>query len=348
MMRNFNEHPVIRARAPLRLGLAGGGTDVSPFSERYGGKVLNATIDLYAHCTIEATDDGQIEFQAQDMQETFLCQSTMTLPLDGKLDLLKGVYNRIVKDYTHRPLSLRLTSYIDAPSGSGLGGSSTMVVAIIKAFVEWLHLPLGEYEIAHLAYEIERVDVGLQGGKQDQYAAAFGGFNFMEFHDNDKVIVNPLRVKNWIVNELEESMVIYFTGISRHGASIISEQITNMKEHKEHRLEAMRKIRQSAVEMKEALLLGNFGNIAKILNQSWKDKKHTAHSISNSHMDEIIAAAKAAGARAGKVSGAGGGGFLMFIIDPLRRLEVFSALAKFGGSPRGVLFTQTGTQGWRV
>ena len=178
---------IIRSRAPLRLGLAGGGTDVSPYSDIYSGAVLNATISMYAYATIEPRDDGKIVFNSIDRAEKIECESKERLEIDGKLDLLKGVYNRIVKDFVKKPLSFTLTTYVDAPPGSGLGSSSTLVVAIIGAFAEWLKLPLGEYDIAHLAYEIERKDLGMAGGKQDQYAATFGGFNFMEFYDNDKV-----------------------------------------------------------------------------------------------------------------------------------------------------------------
>lgn len=202
---------IIRSKAPLRLGLAGGGSDVSPYSDLYGGLILNATINLYAHCTIEETQNGKIEIIATDIGQAAIFESLPVLPVDGTLNLHKGVYNRIVKDFRVPVPSCRITTYSDAPPGSGLGSSSTMVVAIVKAFVEWLNLPLGDYEIARLAYEIERKDLALSGGKQDQYAATFGGFNFMEFLKDDHVIVNPLRIKKWVVDELEASILLYYT-----------------------------------------------------------------------------------------------------------------------------------------
>ena len=201
---------IIRSKAPLRLGLAGGGSDVSPYSDIYGGLILNATINLYAYCTIEETDDNQITINAFDAHCNKSYPIAESLEIDGEASLIKGVYNRVVKDFGVGAKSFKITTYNDAPAGSGLGTSSTMVVCILKCFVEWLGLPLGDYEISRLAYEIERKDLGLSGGKQDQYAAAFGGFNYMEFLQNDIVIVNPLKIKRWIIDELEASMLLYF------------------------------------------------------------------------------------------------------------------------------------------
>ncbi len=162
--------------------LAGGGTDVSPFCDLYGGAILNATIDSYAYATIEATDTDTVEFMSSDREESISYDSCAAIPPDGRLDLLKAVYNYIVREYNHEgPLSVAISTRVDVPAGSGLGSSSTLVVAIIKAFAEALRLPLGEYEIANAAYIIERIEAQLQGGRQDQYAATFGGFNFMEF-----------------------------------------------------------------------------------------------------------------------------------------------------------------------
>ena len=193
----------IRSQTPLRLGLAGGGTDINLYCDTYTGYVLNATISLFVHCTLIEREDGKIIFDSPDTDGYCEYESTLSLENDGKLDIFKAVYNRIVKDYVKKPLSFSLHTYSDVPSGSGLGGSSTLVVGMLKAYAEWLNLPLGEYEIAKLAYEIEREDLGIVGGAQDQYAATFGGFNFMEFYADKRVIVNPLRIRNYIVSELE-------------------------------------------------------------------------------------------------------------------------------------------------
>ena len=339
---------IIRSKAPLRLGLAGGGSDVSPYSDIYGGLILNATINLYAYCTIEELGNNVIEINAFDAQykETFL--QTPELEIDGKAILVKGVYNRVVKDFGSVPCGFKITTYNDAPAGSGLGTSSTMVVCILKAFVEWMNLPLGDYEIARLAYEIERKDLGLSGGKQDQYAAAFGGFNYMEFLKNDMVIVNPLKVKRWILDELEASMLLYFTGASRSSATIIDEQKKNTSQGNNGAIEAMHKIKQSAIDMKLAVLKGDVEGFADILREAWENKKKMANNITNQMIQEAMDVAMASGAKAGKVSGAGGGGFIMFVVEPTRKKEVEMALKKLDGFVMPFQFTEGGAHGWKI
>ena len=339
---------IIRSKAPLRLGLAGGGSDVSPYSELYGGLILNASINLYAYCTIEERHDDMIVINAPDVSEFREYTSSRSLAIDGILNLHKGVYNRIVKDYQLEMLSFSITTYSDAPPGSGLGSSSTLIVAILKAFTEWLNLPLGEYEIAHLAYEIERVDLQLSGGKQDQYAATFGGFNFMEFFGDDRVIVNPLRVKRWIIDELESSMLLYFTGASRSSASIIDEQKTNTSSGNLIAIDAMHLIKRSSIEMKEALLKGDIHAFTIILGKAWENKKKMASSISNEEINSVFDIAIEAGAISGKVSGAGGGGFIMFMVDPVKKVNVTNALGKLNGRVVNFQFSEGGCHSWKI
>lgn len=342
---------LVRSRAPLRLGLAGGGTDLSPYCDLHGGAVLNATIDLYACATLEMPSaSGLVEFHASDMGRTLsLSPDEMFATSDDSLPLHVAAYRRIVKDFcSGKPFACRLVTYCEAPPGSGLGSSSTMVVGIVEAFVEALALPLGEYDIAYLAYEIERLDAGLLGGRQDQYSAAFGGVNFIEFFANDRVIVNPLRVKQWILAELESSTLLFYTGVSRDSAAIIAEQTANLARDTEKTIDAMHQLKNDAFRMKEAVLKGNIRGIAEILNSSWASKRQTAAGISNRRIDGIMDAAFQAGARAGKVSGAGGGGFITFIVDPVRRTEVISALDKLDGRVMTCSFTNHGTEGWRL
>lgn len=339
---------IIRSKAPLRLGLAGGGSDVDPYCSQFGGLVLNSTINLYVHCTIIERFDNSIKLIAQDIKYSEEKKSSKYIEPEGKLCLHKGVYNRIIKEFGLKPLSFDLITRSDAPPGSGLGSSSAMVVAMIKAFSEWLNLPLGEYEIALLAYQIEREDLKLSGGKQDQYAAAFGGFNLMEFYSNGKTIINPLRIKRWILNELESSIVLYFTGVSRSSAKIIDEQIKNTKSKVISSIESTHKIKQSAIQMKELLLKGEVLSIGKILQQGWENKKRMANSVSNSKIDNIIQLAKEKGAIAGKVSGAGGGGFIFFIVDPLRKHDLKEMLNKKNGQTMEFQFSVGGSNAWKI
>lgn len=340
---------ITRSKAPLRLGLSGGGTDLSPYCDIYGGSVINATINMFVHCTIEQIGDGTISFHATDINESFTSKNKSRFDLDGDLCLHKAVYNRIVLDFNNgQPLSIKVVTYSDAPAGSGLGASSTLVVALIKGFTEYLNLPLGEYDIAHLAYEIERLELKWDGGKQDQYAAAFGGFNFIEFYKNDRVIVNPLNLKHWIINELESSIVLYFTGKSRVSADIISEQNKNTSSVHKSPLESMHKIKLLSKKTKEALITGEIRSLANILNDSWFHKKNTSTKISNKKIDETYNKAMHSGALAGKISGAGGGGFMFFLVDPIDRSKLINKLNSLGGKVYNFQFVTDGMKGWYI
>ena len=339
---------IIRSKTPLRLGLAGGGTDVSPFCDEYGGCVLNVTINMYSYCTIKPTKNKKIVFISPDRGERIEFDSTNVLPIDSKLPLHCGIYNRIVKQFNkNKPLSFEMTTYSDAPSGSGLGTSSTMVVTIIKAFQEWLNLPLGEYDTAKLAFEIERKDLKFAGGKQDQYAATFGGLNYMEFFDNDRVVVNPLRLKKWIKNEMENSIVLYYTGTSRDSCQIIQEQTKATKCEKS--LDAMFKIKEQTSLMKECVLKGDFNGISDCLTQNWLEKKKTASVISNPQIEEIYDYIMANGGKAAKITGAGGGGFMIIWCDPEKRYELIHALKnRQEGKTKIVDFVEFGAQAWTI
>lgn len=339
---------IIRARAPLRLGIAGGGTDVSPYCDTHGGFVLNATIDRYAYAVIKTLDEPVVRFVATDQQTEKVKAIAEPLELNGKLDLHKAVYNHMISHYhSGKPLPLELSTFCDAPAGSGLGSSSTLVVTMIRAFVELLNLPLDDYTIARLAFQIEREDCGLQGGRQDQYSATFGGFNFMEFYEDDRAIINPLRIKTWIICELEASLVLFYTGVSRESAKIIADQSNNVKAGSAA-LDAMHGIKREALIMKECLLKGDFNGIVNSMRQGWESKKLSAKTVSNQQIDEVYNAAIEAGALSGKVSGAGGGGFMMFFVPPDKRMEVVRTLSRYEGQVSNCHFTKNGTQAWRV
>ena len=336
---------IYRSKAPLRIGLAGGGTDVSPYSDQFGGAILNATISLSAYAAIETLAENKIIVEALDRHEKQSFGLLNELPVDGTLDLLKGVYNRIQKDHAPALKGFRLSTFVDAPAGSGLGTSSTLVVAVLGAFKEMLKLPMDEYKIAQYAYDIERNDLQLAGGKQDQYAATFGGVNFMEF-SGVKVIVNPLRIKPEYLHELENNLVLYFTSTSRESAAIIKEQVKNVQEKNEKSIEAMHQLKEQAKMMKEALLQGKLDEIGLILDYGFEQKRNMAANISNSNIEEVYTAAKAAGATGGKISGAGGGGFMIFYCPGNTRHAVIKTLNTFGGTVRDYSFTKYGLTTW--
>jgi D-glycero-alpha-D-manno-heptose-7-phosphate kinase len=339
---------IIRSKAPLRLGLAGGGTDVTPYSDLYGGATLNATINMYAYATIIPLNNGKIVIRSIDKNVYFETDSAESIPIDGSLNLLKGIYNRVVKDYTHSALSFELSTYVDAPPGSGLGTSSTLVVTVLGAFAEWLKLPLGEYDLARLAYQIERIDLNMAGGKQDQYAATFGGVNFMEFFRDDKVIVNPLRIKSLFLNELSHNLILYHTKTSRVSSSIIERQARNILENKAKHIDATHKLKEQAIMMKEAIFKGDIDRIGPVLDFGWTYKKQMASGITNHLIDSIYDAAMASGATGGKISGAGGGGFMIFYCPVNTRYDVIETLRKFGGTSHRYEFTSAGMTAWTI
>ncbi len=342
-VRTFN----VRARAPLRLGLAGGGTDLSPFCDQHGGAVLNATIDRFAYAHVYPNDKACVVFRASDVNEEETFAPDADLPIRQGLSLHKAVYARIMKEHLGGVgIPLTLSTTVDVPAGSGLGASSALVVALIAAFRSALQLPLGEYDVARLAFEIERVDLGLAGGRQDQYAAAFGGLNYIEFLPQERVIVNPLRIRRDVLNEFESSLVIAFTGQSRRSDAIIKEQVSGLASLNSETLANMHALKRDATEMKVALLSGDIRRVAEILGHSWTAKKRTAPGVSNASVEDMHAVAMNAGAWAGKVSGAGGGGFLMLMTDPENRYRLISALNAAGGQASAVKLTFDGAEGW--
>jgi D-glycero-alpha-D-manno-heptose-7-phosphate kinase len=338
----------VRARAPLRLGFAGGGTDVSPYSDTFGGCVLNATIGMFAHCSIEVRNDQKVRFVALDYAQEVETDAGAELAPCGLLALHKAVYRRIVRQYLGGAcLPVNVTTASDAPAGSGLGSSSTLVVAMIEAYRELLALPLGDYDVAHLAYLVERVDVGQAGGRQDQYAATFGGINFIEF-SAEQAIVNPLRIRRSTLMELEAMLVLYRTGISRESAKIILEQSETLRSGREASLQAMHQIKRDAYVMKDALLHNDLRAFSATLGHSWEAKKRTASGITNAEINRVYDIALSAGACSGKISGAGGGGYLFFMVEPERRPHLLQALAREPGVASHCTFTETGAQAWRV
>lgn len=339
---------IFRSRAPLRIGLAGGGTDVAPYSDLYGGNILNVTISLFAYTTIELIDAPEIIFESLDQNKIKIFPLSESLEFDEEYALVIGVYQRIVKDFGMVPQGFKLTTHVDVPGGSGLGTSSTLVVSILGAFKEWLNLPLGNYDIAHLAYEIERIDLGLAGGKQDQYAATFGGVNFMEFFAQDRVVVNPLRVKREFLFELEHNLLLVYTSTTRESAKIIKEQAANIQSSSQSSIDATHLLKQQANMMKEAVLKGQLNLIGEILDYGFENKRKLAAGISNPLLEEFYETAKSFGATGGKISGAGGGGFMIFYCPGNTQYGVANQLTQLGGKVFKYQIVEKGLTTWSV
>ncbi|QTA38489.1 GHMP kinase [Thermosipho ferrireducens] len=331
---------------PLRISFGGGGTDVSPYCDLYGGYVINATINRYATVTLRSLNSKEVVIKSIDYEKTLKYDIDAFLAYDGQLDLIKGVINYVKKHY-EVPTGFEIKIQNDAPPGSGLGSSSAVCVALIGAFKEWLNLPLTPYDVAELAFHIERIELGIKGGRQDQYAAAFGGFNFMEFYDS-KTIVNPLKLREKIVHELNHSLVVAYIGGSHNSSKILEKQISNVKKRKNESIKAMHEIKKLAVEMKNALVVGKLGKFGLLLDKAWEYKKKMAEGITNEKIDEIYDAAKKAGALGGKISGAGGGGFMFFFTDIDRKYDVINALKNEGVQIINYSFEDLGLVTWKV
>ncbi len=339
---------LIRSKAPLRLGLAGGGTDVSPYSDTFGGSILNATINMYSYTFLEINNNSShCIFEAKDLGIQDIVECSKSLDINENLRLHRAVYKRVMDTFNNsKYIPLKIMTFSDAPPGSGLGSSSTIVVSMLEAYKKFLSLPLGEYDLAKLAFEIERIDCGFAGGKQDQYAAAFGGFNFMEFYENDRVVINPLRIRSNIIYELESSIILYYTGRSRDSGKIITDQIKSSKSKSSKSLSALHELKKSSYRTKEMLLKGDIHGIASELNIAWEAKKATAKSVTNHNIDEVEALIRDEGAISLKVSGAGGGGFLMIFVYPERKIDVMKSLDIFDGHIQKFQFTNEGSVAW--
>jgi len=337
---------IYHGKAPFRLGLAGGGSDVSPYCDIYGGAVVNATINKYAHASIIPRNDGKIVFIQENSGLKWTGAAEKAIDIHDDFYLQQGIYNYMVEHYQLDAQSFELVTSMDVPTGSGLGTSSTLVVAIIAAFAEWLKLPLGNHDTAKMAYEIERIYLQKNGGRQDQYAATFGGFNYIEFKKDNSVIVDPVHLDPNFLNALSYALVLFYMKTSRASAKIIAKQQDNIRKGKIEALEATHELKNSTQAMKEALLKSDLRTVGRLMDESWHNKKKLSSHITNSKIDAIYDTAKRAGAIGGKISGAGGGGFMMFCCPEHTKSEVVLALSSMGGTFFPYTFVNQGVERW--
>lgn len=333
----------IRSRAPLRISFAGGGTDIEPYLSEKGGVVLSTTINRYCYGTLLPRTDQEIHVESLDMEMFAKYLASQRLKFNGQLDLVKAVLRKF--EGWNQGFSLFLHS--DAPPGSGLGSSSTMVVVLLGLFRQWLNLPWSNYDLANLAYEIERLDLGIRGGKQDQYASVFGGFNFIEFY-HDATVVNPLRIAPSIINELEYHLLLCYTGKTRLSANIIASQVESYIKKKETSLQALDQLKSITIAMKNALLQGKLNLFGELLHQAWLQKKQLAGGISNEKIDSLYHMAMNKGALGGKILGAGGGGYLLLYCPYNRKHIIAGQIEKYGGMVTLFSFENQGLSTWKV
>ena len=335
---------IIRAKAPLRISFAGGGTDVPPFPEQEGGLVLNATINRYAYGTLTPRDDDSIKLESHDFGMSAVFDVHEPLVFDGNLDLVKAAIRRFAGRNSD---GFNLELHSNAPPGTGLGSSSTMMVALIGLLKEHRNLPVTDYELAELAYTLERKDLGIKGGLQDQYAATFGGFNFIEFF-GDRVIVNPLRISRDTLLELEYNLLLCYTGTTRDGGRVIEDQTERLEQGNVDTVGALRAQKELAVEMKNTLLRGKLGDFGALLDSAWQQKKRMSARISTDRIEELYEEARAAGALGGKVTGAGGGGYMLMYCGRGAKHKVAARMLELGADVEEFAFEPEGLRTWRA
>lgn len=340
---------IIKSKAPLRISFAGGGTDILSFSSKYGGNVLNSTIDLNTYCIIENLREKRIIFESYDYDLKWVGKSKANLKLDGKMNLHKAVYNKIVREFNNeKNLNIRISTYSDAPPGSGLGSSSSMVVAMIKCYEKLLKLKLSKKRVAQLAYEIERIDCKINGGSQDQYAASFGGFNYLKFMKNNKIIVKPIKMHRNTINDLESYILLYFTGVSRNSGKIINQQNNLILKENIKTINALKEVKNFSKLMEHALVNQKFMLMANLIEKAWKQKKKTSDLIENNFIKKIHEFVLKNGALAAKISGAGGGGYMMIFVKPNEKFKLKKKLNNFSkqGKVYDFHFTKHGAESW--
>lgn len=329
------------ARAPMRISFAGGGTDVPPYPQREGGAVLSATITRYAYASARIRDDGKFNLTSLDLGLTAEGPIEELSELDQSLHLLRGPIRRLAGEGVG--VDLRVQS--QAPPGSGLGASSTIVVAVVGALLEAWGRSADSHGVAEAAVEIERTDLGLTGGTQDHYAAAFGGINFIEF-TGDEVVVNPLRLPASTIATLEHNLLLCHLGVSRESATIIDDQTRRYETADAGTSSALARQKELAVEMKRMLLAGELDAFGEVLAEVWRAKQEMSPLIATDNSIAFYRTALDAGALGGKITGAGGGGYMLFYAPFNRRFEVAQALREQGAEVLDLNLDHEGLQAW--
>lgn len=334
---------IIRSKAPFRVSFGGGGTDMPPYCTKHGGCVINTTIDRHVYISVEPRDDEKVRvFSINYNKEIFF--DVGDKDYTGDFELLKGVINVLnIND------GFNITVYSDLPAGSGMGGSSSLCVALIGAFNEFYNLKLNKHEIASKACNIERVELKQKGGYQDQFAAAYGGFNFIEFSNGIKV--SPIKTTEEMINELQYRLILCYVGGSHFSSNIQDEVLKGYEFEKKSFMEAMQDLKDVAysmrkiIESKDIYQLNKFG---EFLHKGWLAKKSLSSKISNKNIENFYLTSRKYGVLGGKLLGAGGGGHLLLFSKPNKKFEVIKELEKIGGKIVNFHFNPKGLEVWKL
>lgn len=329
-------YPIVRGKAPLRISFAGGGTDLPYFFEKHGGVVTSATIDKYCHASIQKRADSKIVINSEFGDE-IIFDSRKDMKYDGKFDLVKAIVKVMRPDF-----GFELYVYNDIPPGRGLGSSATLTVLLVSLLSYLQEANYDDYKIAEIAYKVEKEELHIKGGWQDQYAAITGGFNFMEFYQ-DKHIIYPLRLKQDIITEFNEHLMLCYVGGSHFSGDLHSNQEKNFRENEEEVVKNLIDLKNSAVKIKDCLLTNNIQIIGSLMHESWINKKKINPNVTNPRIDALYETGLKNGAYGGKLLGAGGGGYILFFHTPEKRNQLKKAIEKEGGEVVNFRFEFEGT-----
>lgn len=330
-----------RAKAPVRVSFGGGGSDTSAFFYKNNGAVINSTITLYSHVTLKVRDDKKIQLHSLDLNKSIKFNNLKELlQHDGRFSLIRCAVMAIKPDF-----GFELFIHSDYPMSSGLGGSATVTAAILGCFNQFRTDKWDQYEIAEIAFQAERLHLGVSGGWQDQYATVFGGLNFIEFN-KDQNIINPIRLSEDVLLELEESLILCYTGLTHDSGNIHNDQKKQTK--KDDIKDRINSNVELTYEMRDNLLKGRLTDFGKNLHKAWMNKRSFSNKISNPALDEIYDGAIKNGAIGGKLLGAGGGGYFLFYVPPFSVHTLLKWLKNKNLYNTTFKFESKGLQSWTV
>lgn len=333
---------LIRGKAPMRVSFSGGGSDVSPYCDEFGGCVLSTTIGMYARGALEVRHDHHVNIFSLDYDELVKYELGGEIKEGDKLAFLQAVIRRL-----NPPSGINIYIHTDAPPGTGLGSSGAVSALIVGLVNHAFNLMLTKYDMAQMAYNVEHDDLGRAVGRQDHYAAVFGGMNFMEF-SREGTVVYPLRLEPWILEELSYHLQLFYTRKQRNSNDIVATQVGYYKEKRAETIDALADLKDLTYQMRKALVQGKLHEFGELLHASWLNKKRVNPKAVTPYLEELYEAARAQGAIGGKVTGAGGGGFFLLFSPFTKKGKITEAMVKLGAQPVPYLPDAMGLQTWQV